>query len=120
VNVAPIQKFDNETVGNAHVMIPSGLTLKKISTGENVTPNYNIIYANSLTAGVILGKPLTASAPTISYSKKYDGSTIVTVTPGEIIGLDPGDVVKLEAIATYDNANVGLNKNHCDLEFKWF
>jgi copper chaperone CopZ len=112
VNLAPIQKFDNVTVGNTHVLIASGLTIKKISTGEDVTANYNINYANSSNDGVILGKPTTAANPKITESKVYDGSTSAVVIPGTLSGVDVLDIpnVVLTAIATYDNANTGTGK----------
>ena len=112
VNVAPIQIFDNILVGNTHVLIASGLTIKKISTGENVTANYNIQYVNSLADGVILGIPLTASNPTITNIKVYDGSPSAMVIPGILSGVAALDIpnVVLTAIATYDNANTGSGK----------
>jgi len=112
VNVAPIQKFDNINVGNFHVLIPSGLTIKKVITGEDVTTNYNIVYVNSLNDGVILGKPTTAASPVITISKVYDGTTSAVVIPGALSGVDAVDIpnVTLNATASYDNATIGTGK----------
>jgi len=112
INDAPIQKFDNVFVGNSHIMIASGLSIKKISTGEDVSPNYNIIYVNSLNDGVILGKPTTATIPLITESKVYDGTTSAVVIPGILSGVDAIDIpnVKLNATASYDNATIGNGK----------
>ena len=109
VNVAPIQAFDNAKVGNTHVMTASGLTLKN-GNGDDVTLDYNITYSNSVTPGVILGKPLTAAAPILTSKKEYDGTTTAIVSPGILSGVDTGDDVSLIAAATYDNATVGNGK----------
>lgn len=57
-----------------------------------------------------------ATAPTVTLSKTYDGSTVTDVTnqildPTAITGIVAGDDVTVSATATYDNKNVGSNKD---------
>ena len=111
VNAAPVQVFDTPLPGMAHVLTPSGLTIKD---GSNVdaTGNYRISYISSPATGIITTKVLTISDPIISTHKVLDGNTTVQVTPGVITGLAPADVgnVTLIAAANYDNPNLGTDK----------
>lgn len=57
-----------------------------------------------------------STAPTITLSKTYDGSTVTDVTnqildPTAITGIVTGDDVTVSATATYDNKNVGSDKD---------
>lgn len=54
--------------------------------------------------------PLTISAPTITLSKPYDGTTTASVTPGSLSGIVGSDSVTVNAIATYDTSNLGTGK----------
>jgi hypothetical protein len=60
----------------------------------------------------ITAKSLIASNPTIISNKKYDGTTVASVTPGTLSGVATGDIsnVTLSATAIYDNASVGTGK----------
>lgn len=60
-------------------------------------------------AYTITKKALNIAAPTIA-GKVYDGTTAATVTPGTLNGVVAGEDVTVSAVATYDNANVGRNK----------
>ncbi|OFV72353.1 YDG domain-containing protein [Acetobacterium wieringae] len=56
------------------------------------------------------------TAPTVSLSKTYDGTTATDVTnqlldAAAITGIAIGDTVTVTATATYDNKNVGSNKD---------
>lgn len=56
------------------------------------------------------------TAPTVSLSKTYDGTTATDVTnqlldTASITGIAIGDTVTVTATATYDNKNVGSNKD---------
>jgi hypothetical protein len=57
-----------------------------------------------------------STAPTVNLSKTYDGSTVTDVTnqifdAAVITGIVAGDNVTVSATATYDNKNVGSNKD---------
>ncbi|MEJ8845009.1 YDG domain-containing protein, partial [Lacibacter sp. H375] len=71
INAQPTQVYDNKNVGNAHVMTPSGLTIKDGSNAD-MTGNYNISYV-TVSTGVITQKPITVTA--VTDSKVYDGTT---------------------------------------------
>ncbi|MDD4968178.1 MAG: YDG domain-containing protein [Paludibacter sp.] len=111
VNVAPKQVYDNANVGNAHVLTPSGLTIKNGSNAD-VTGNYTITYQVSPSTGVITAKLLTATNPTLTTTKVYDGNTSAVVTPGTLSGVEPVDAanVILTATAAYNNVSVGNGK----------
>ncbi|HEX2935716.1 MAG TPA: YDG domain-containing protein [Bacteroidales bacterium] len=53
---------------------------------------------------------LTVSAPVVTLSKKYDGTTTAAVTAGTLSGVESGDVVKVSATADYEDANAGKDK----------
>ncbi|WP_235190386.1 YDG domain-containing protein [Lysinibacillus sp. BF-4] len=54
---------------------------------------------------------LTIAAPTFNATKVYDGAnTVATVAAGELTGVAEGDIVTVNATATYDNADVGNGK----------
>jgi hypothetical protein len=53
---------------------------------------------------------LTVSAPAVTLSKKYDGTTTAAVTAGALTGVESGDNVYVSATATYEDANAGTNK----------
>ena len=98
--------YDNITVG-------TGKTITIIyALGGSAAGNYLAPTGFAITTGVIVGIPLTASNPTITTSKVYDGSTSAVVIPGALSGVNPLDVpnVVLTAVATYDNANAGTGK----------
>ena len=81
-------------------------------TGSDAT-NYIAPITYSVTNGAITSSIiLTASAPTLTTSKMYDGNTSAVVTPGILSGVLPGDVgnVTLTAVANYTNANAGSGK----------
>ena len=111
VNVTPVQVFDNPNAGTTHVLNASGLTVKNGSNAD-VTGNYAITYTASPATGVIGAKALTASAPTLTTTKVYDGNTTAAVTPGTLSGVVASDVanVTLTASAAYDNVNVNTGK----------
>ena len=53
---------------------------------------------------------LTIADPTLTLSKRYDGTTTAAVTAGALAGVVGGDVVTVSAAATYDTAAVGTGK----------
>jgi len=53
---------------------------------------------------------LTIGTPTLTLSKRYDGTTTAAVTAGALAGVVVGDVVTVTAAATYDTAAVGTGK----------
>jgi len=109
INVAPTQAFDNATVGAAHVLTASGLTLKNGAT--DVTGNYDISYVSA--SGVINKRALTITDPTVITSKAVDGNTAAVVSSSgtlqNVLGSDLNNVA-VTAAANYDNATAGINK----------
>ena len=93
-----------------------------VGTGKTITVTYSLTGSQSgnytvpsnfvLNTGIITGKPLTATDPTLTLSKVYDGNTSVVYTQGLPVGVEPVDVanVTLTSVASYDNASVGTGK----------
>ena len=104
-------------------LVPTG---NYVSSSVGISKTINVVYTLSGTAianytapgtysvanGVILAKPLTASNPSITNLKIYDGSTAAAVTKGSLSGVVSGEGanVTLNATAVFDNANPGTNK----------
>ena len=53
---------------------------------------------------------LKISNPVLTKTKSYSGTTTATVVKGVVIGIKPGDDVTVTAVATYENASVGVAK----------
>jgi Tfp pilus assembly protein PilE len=53
---------------------------------------------------------LAITAPALTLSKPYDGTTTAAVTAGTLIGVVSPDVVTVTAVATYDTAAAGAGK----------
>ncbi|MEK3878668.1 YDG domain-containing protein [Paenibacillus sp. FSL M7-0420] len=60
--------------------------------------------------GSIALNPLTIAAPNLTLAKFKDGTTTAAVTPGQLIGVVPGEDVTVSAVANYDTSAVGTNK----------
>ncbi|WP_052421952.1 YDG domain-containing protein [Paenibacillus sp. FSL P4-0081] len=60
--------------------------------------------------GIISLNQLTIEAPDLTLAKFKDGTTIADVTPGQLIGVIPGEDVSVIAVANYDTSAVGTNK----------
>jgi len=104
VNAIPVQVFDNANIGTAHILIPSGLTIKN-GGGADVTNNYTITYVNSPATGVINKMVLIVTA--LTDTKIYNGTISSTVLP-TLSALAAGDIVNIAAIQTFDNADIGI------------
>jgi predicted secreted protein len=100
INTAPIQVFDNATVGTTHVLTALGLTIKNGSA--DVTGNYDISYATA--TGTINKKSVTVTAAT--DTKTYDGTTVSTAIP-TVGTLATGDAINIASTQVFDNAAVG-------------
>jgi hypothetical protein len=105
VNAAPVQVFDNATVGTTHILTASGLTIKN-SGNVDVTNNYTITYAPSPATGVI--NKLTVTVTAVTDTKTYNGTTASSGIP-TVVGLAAGDVKNASPIQVFDNSNVGTN-----------
>ncbi|MGE5389624.1 MAG: YDG domain-containing protein [Deltaproteobacteria bacterium] len=91
-----------------------------VGTGKTITVVYTITGANSgyyskpadftVNTGVITAKQLTISAPALTASKVYDGTTTAAVTAGTVSGVIAGDDVTLCAEANYDTPDAGTGK----------
>jgi hypothetical protein len=98
-------------------------TTATVGTGKTITVTYTLSgsaavsyiapASTSVTTGVITAKALTAGSGSINTSKVFDGTNTATATTDVLNGLIPADVANVtwSTIATYDNANVGTNKN---------
>ncbi|MGE5391369.1 MAG: Ig-like domain-containing protein [Deltaproteobacteria bacterium] len=104
VTVSAVASYDNKNVGSGKtitvVYTLNGADAAKYSKPSNFT----------VTSGVITAAPLTISAPSLVTSKVYDGSTALPVTAGTLSGVCGSDIVYVNAIANYDNANAGTGK----------
>jgi hypothetical protein len=106
VTLNPVAIYNNSTVGTGKT-----ITVTYTLSGS-AKDNYIAPVSSSVTTGEITALPLTASAPTITLSKVYDGTTSATVAKGTLSGVLAADVanVSLNAVATYDNATEGTGK----------
>ena len=131
--------IDNKVYdGNSTAGVTPG-TLNGVETGDDVTLNATATYDNAiegtgktisvvytltgasagnysapsnylLSNGVITVKQLIPLNMTVTLIKTYDGSNSVTVIPGVLTGVESGDDVTLNVVASYDNANAGIGK----------
>jgi hypothetical protein len=110
VNTAPIQIFDNATVGTAHVLTASGLTIN--NGGADATGNYVINYIPTNATGVIQAKQVSVTDPTITVSKVYDSNITAYVIVGILSEVIPADVnnITITATASYSDASAGAAK----------
>lgn len=97
------------TYDNANVGINKIITISYYLTGEDAG-NYYPPVSYTVSTGVITALQLDITAPVITESKLYDGTTSVQVTPGTLIGVIPGDDVTVSATAAYSDADVGSGK----------
>jgi hypothetical protein len=80
----------------------------EVSSGSSATTNTN--GTGIITNKGSSAKQLTISEPTLNKSKTYDGSTTADVTTGTLVGVSAGDVVTVNASASYDTSLAGTNK----------
>jgi hypothetical protein len=96
--------YDDSKVGTNKT-----ITIDYMLSGEDAE-NYYTPASYTISTGTITALQLNITAPLITESKIYDGSTSTQVTPGQLIGVVPGDDVTVTAVATYNDASVGTNK----------
>jgi len=97
--------FTQRTPGSA-IGVTTAMTLSGADAG-----NYSVIQPSGLTAN-ITGKALTITGA-LATSRTYDGSTVVTVSGGNLMGVETNDVVTLidnNASGTVHDKNVATNK----------
>lgn len=92
---------------------------KNVGTNKSLTVSYTILGEDSnnytgpedytVNSGVITARQLSIVPPVLPL-KSYDGNTTANLVPGVITGLVSGDEVFVHALATYENAEVGINK----------
>ena len=108
VNLAgtPSGLFNDPVVGNPKALAVTGLTL----TGGDAA-NYTLTSALS-TTGAITAKALTVVGMSAQI-KTYDGSAVVTLIGGTLVGVESGDAVTLagSGTGTCADENVGTNKS---------
>jgi hypothetical protein len=101
--------YDNATEGTGKT-----ITVTYTLSGSSAS-NYTAPVSSSVATGVITAPTaiqLTVSAPTITLSKEYDGTTIANVMVGALVGVDPVDAGNVSVLATalYDDATAGKGK----------
>lgn len=109
VTLSTVANYDNATVGTGKTITVT-YSLSGSAIGNYIAPdNY------SASNGVILvstGNQLSISAPTLTLSKEYDGTSTAQVIPGTLTGINAFDVGNVSVIATahYDDPNAGTGK----------
>jgi gliding motility-associated-like protein len=104
VTVSGVANYDTKNVGtNKSIVVV--YTLSGANAGKYVAPKNDTI-----TTGAITAKQLSVTAPTLTLSKVYDGTTAATVSVGTLSGIIDGESVLIDAIAVYDDKNVGTGK----------
>lgn len=96
--------YENKNAGSGK-MITVEYTIDGTDKANYAAPSDYIIYD-----GVITAKALTITDPILTLSKEYDGTISADVIPGILSGLISGDVVNVEAAASYDDPSVEINK----------
>jgi hypothetical protein len=102
----PTGLFNDPTVGSPKALALTGLSL----TGSDAA-NYTLTSALS-TTGAITAKELTVAGMS-AQTKNYDGSAVVTLIGGTLVGIEAGDTVTLvgSGTGTCADENVGTNKS---------
>ncbi len=104
VTVSAVATYDTAAVG-AGKPITVVYTLGGADAAKYVKPvNYTV------STGVITRKLLMITAPNLTTSKPYDGTTTAAVTAGVLVGKVGSEDVTVTAVATYDTAAVGAGK----------
>jgi hypothetical protein len=104
VTVHGVAAYDDASVGAGKT-----ITISYFLTGIDAG-NYYPPASYTVSTGIITALQLDVTAPVITESKLYDGTTSVQVTPGTLIGVIAGDDVTVSATAAYSDASVGSNK----------
>lgn len=104
------------------VEVQASATYNSASLGVNktITVTYTLSGAQAagylapapyiVNTGSIALHPLTIEAPNLTLAKFKDGTTAAAVTPGQLIGIVPGENVTVSAVANYDTSSIGTNK----------
>jgi hypothetical protein len=102
----PTGLFNDPAVGSPKALALTGLSL----TGGDAA-NYTLTSALS-TTGAITAKELTVAGMS-AQTKNYDGSAVVTLIGGTLVGIEAGDTVTLvgSGTGTCADENVGTNKS---------
>ncbi len=109
VTLSAVGTYDNASVGTGKTITVT-YTLSGSASGNYSAPD-NYVASN----GVIVastGNQLSISAPTLTLSKVYDGTTTAQVVAGTLTGYDPADAGNVSVVATanYDDSYAGTGK----------
>lgn len=106
VSVSANANYANANVGTGKT-INVLFSINGLAAGNYIAP-----VSNAITTGVITALPLTVSAPIITLSKVFDGTTKASVTAGVLSGVLPTDAGKVSIVATavFDTETVGTGK----------
>ncbi|MFC6649886.1 YDG domain-containing protein [Paenibacillus rhizoplanae] len=109
-------------LGGDDVEVQASATYNSAALGVNktITVTYTLSGAQAasylapapyiVNTGSIALHPLTIEAPNLTLAKFKDGTTAAAVTPGQLIGVVPGENVTVSAVANYDTSSIGTNK----------
>ncbi len=104
VTVSAVATYDDATVGTSKT-ITVVYTLGGIDAAKYVKPADKVVET-----GIITAKQLTIAEPTLTKTKVADGNKTAVVEAGALTGIVDEDLVTVSAVATYDDATVGTNK----------
>ncbi|CAM4450070.1 hypothetical protein FHS16_004125 [Paenibacillus endophyticus] len=100
--------FGAGTYNDKNVGVNKEITVSYVIRGADFN-NYLAPEPITVNTGAIIAKQLTI-APPVLPTKVYDGTATAVLTPGTLIGVVEGDDVTVHAAATYNNAEIGTNK----------
>ncbi|MEK3836920.1 MULTISPECIES: YDG domain-containing protein [unclassified Paenibacillus] len=104
VNVHASASYSSSALG-VNKTITVTYTLSGAQAASYIAPAPYIVNTGSIAL-----HPLTIEAPNLTLAKFKDGTTAAAVTPGQLIGVVPGENVTVSAVANYDTSSIGTNK----------
>jgi hypothetical protein len=102
VSSAPVQTFDTKHAGSGKTLNASGLAINDGNGGNNYVVSYVDVHTGSI-------DQLGINVRAVSDSKDYDGSVLSSARP-QVDALMSGDMVSVDPVQVYDNANAGTGK----------
>jgi hypothetical protein len=88
----------------------SGLSINKTGDGYTLSAASQGLPSVTSSAFNVTTKALTIADPTLTRTKKYDGTTDAVGSAGGLIGVAVGETVTVGAVASYDTESVGTGK----------
>ncbi|MGN1066711.1 MAG: YDG domain-containing protein, partial [Candidatus Fimimonas sp.] len=88
----------------------SKVVFEGIALGGKDAGKYVLAQTTLEVSATITKKQLTVTEPTVATTKVYDGTNAATLQLGTVSGIVDGDSVTLNAVATFDKADVTASK----------